>query len=135
MANVSNFVSLTRNGENLVITVKMPLKALPPKVRDTVTGEYVTDPTWDPNGIYEHTIYVPIAALDDRMRGYGLSTRLDALIAILREHYKRLNDLPTVDTGKGRIDEYGGLRTDIEIKVPTQVRTQIESVLTQLTVE
>lgn len=60
-----------------------------------------------------HTIEVPMAALADRMAGYGLASAAEACEAILREHAQRIFGLAPL--GIAGADLHGGLRQDVRI--------------------
>jgi hypothetical protein len=98
----------------LTVTVTLPISALPVTDGKGDRRERTAEEAATPE---EHMIIIPAAALDSRMRAYGLSTRAEALLAIVREHAKRLNALPDGDeSADPRVRRMGGLRSDITVQ-------------------
>ena len=100
--------SFARQDDSLVLRVTTPNKA--------ETGGDITP--------VAHTIIVPLAAIANRQRVYGLATPRAALGAILKEHVKRLNTLPDGDEQAGaapiplaRVRDMGGLRADVTVAI------------------
>ena len=80
-----------------------------------------------------YTILIPQAAIANRQRVYGLPTAEAALHAILREHCKRLNDLPDGNEHTDpRINAMGGLRADVDIAVAPEALAALDQVLAGL---
>ena len=70
----------------------------------------------------EHVIIVPMAAIDARRATYRLDTDEQAIAAIVREHAKRLNNLPDgkeevpdTSVAPARLRAMGGLRRDVDV--------------------
>lgn len=106
-------VGATREGDNLVVEVIMAVPVL------AVKREPPPVDAWSPE---PHTIIIPLAAIENRQRGYGLATPAEAFRAILREHAKRLCEMPDGDESPNpRSNLHGGLRRDVVPAVPPAV--------------
>ena len=93
-----------------------------------VSGKFVPGADWTPEEVIDHAITIPWAAIPNRMLDYGLSTSLDAIRAILRETYMRINALsagaetaPKATRAIQAIRQMGGLRKDVVVAFKADV--------------
>lgn len=87
-----------------------------------------------PEGADEpNTCVIPVEALADRRRGYGLASDEDALMAIMREHAFRIGELE--QEGEERHHQMGGMHSEVEVTHGRGAKTQIAKALQALHVE
>lgn len=80
------------------------------EVEDTAVVEEDGQRVYPPpdEGVPTYTlVYIPLAAIADRMAKYGLAEPLDGVRAIMREHCEMWLDL----------DNQGGLRNDVTVEL------------------
>lgn len=106
----TNIIDIEEQGDDLILTVDLPQRKL--------RGDDVSVP---------HRIIVPRGAILNRMRDYGLGSQHEAIRAIVREHAKRLNDLPDGDEdvpmnrrNAATLRRAGGLRKDVTVDASVQ---------------
>lgn len=124
--------SIQHEADQLLLVATLPLAALPRAVRQP-DGSYRDVPRTVADPPEDHRIIIPLAAIANRQRVYGLPTAEAALHAILREHCKRLNALPDGNEhADPRINTMGGLRADVDVVVAPAAQAALDQILAGL---